>query len=118
MDQADRDRHFQPVRVSFPSEEVARRIAAAIRTGFFRPGSSLPSERRMAEQMQVSRPTVREAVKLLVSAGLLTVKPGAGGAPLSPAKSYPWTFLMHYPEQQGLATSTKRLRCAGLSCLG
>ena len=54
---------------------MARRLPDAIRTGFFRLGSRLPSERSIAEQMRVSRPTIREAVKTLVAAKRLTVKP-------------------------------------------
>jgi GntR family transcriptional repressor for pyruvate dehydrogenase complex len=42
--------HFQPVRVLLPSEEVARRLADSLRTGFFRLGSRLPSERSLAEK--------------------------------------------------------------------
>jgi len=92
------NRHFQPVRVLLPSEEVARRLADAIRTGFFRIGSRLPSERSIAEQMQVSRPTVREAVKQLVEADLLTVRPGAGGGTFVTSEVVPLDFIVTAPD--------------------
>src|SRR6476469_2619863 len=93
-------RHFEPVRVIIPSKEVARRLANAVRTGFFRIGSRLPSERSLAEQMQVSRPTIREAVKLLVEARILTVKPGAGGGTFVTSEIVPLGFIIAAPEMR------------------
>jgi GntR family transcriptional repressor for pyruvate dehydrogenase complex len=40
------------------------------------PGEALPSERRLAELLGVSRPAVREALKRLTSAGLVEVRQG------------------------------------------
>jgi GntR family transcriptional repressor for pyruvate dehydrogenase complex len=94
------NRHFQPVKVLLPNEEVARRLADAIRTGFFRLGSRLPSERSIAEQMQVSRPTVREAVKLLVEANILTVKPGAGGGTFVSSEIVPLDLIVSRPDMR------------------
>jgi len=94
------DRHFQPVKVLLPSEEVARRLADAIRAGFFRLGSRLPSERSIAEQMQVSRPTVREAVKLLVEANILTVRPGAGGGTFVSSEIVPLDLIVPKPDMR------------------
>ena len=42
------------------------------------PGSRLPSERQLAEQFEVSRTVVREAVRALLAKGLLEVVPGSG----------------------------------------
>jgi GntR family transcriptional repressor for pyruvate dehydrogenase complex len=92
--------HFEPIRVILPSEEVARRLADAIRTGFFRVGSRLPSERSLAEQMQVSRPTVREAVKILVEANILTVRPGAGGGTFVTSEIVPLDLIVRRPEMR------------------
>ncbi|CDZ42495.1 GntR family transcriptional regulator [Neorhizobium galegae] len=94
------NRHFQPVKLLLPNEEVARRLADAIRTGFFRLGSRLPSERSIAEQMQVSRPTVREAVKLLVEANILTVKPGAGGGTFVSSEIVPLDLIVSRPDMR------------------
>src|SRR6201994_4425775 len=40
------------------------------------PGEALPSERRLAEVLGVSRPAIREALKRLTAAGLVEVRPG------------------------------------------
>ena len=52
------------------------------------PGESLPSERRLAEVLGVSRPAVREALKRVAAAGLVEVRPGGRnhGAGLSPPR--------------------------------
>jgi DNA-binding FadR family transcriptional regulator len=60
-------------------EEAVEQIADAIRVGDLHVGDRLPSERELSAQMGISRPTLREAIKVLVDAGLLEVKPGPGG---------------------------------------
>ncbi len=94
------DRYFQPVRVLLPSEEVARRISDAIRTGSFRVGSRLPSERRLAEQMSVSRRTVREAVRMLVEQGVLVVRPGSGGGIFVASEDVPLDIILDMPQMR------------------
>ena len=91
---------FEPIRVALPSEEVARRLADAIRTGFFPLGSRLPSERSLAEQMQVSRPTIREALKHLVEENILSIKAGAGGGAFVISEIVPLDFLVAMPEMR------------------
>ena len=93
-------KRFEPVQVILPSQAVARRLADAVRTGFFRIGSRLPSERSLAEQMQVSRPTIREAVKLLVEADILTVRPGAGGGTFVTSEIVPLNLIFESPEMR------------------
>jgi GntR family transcriptional regulator, transcriptional repressor for pyruvate dehydrogenase complex len=70
---------FTRVQTRHTFEDAVGQISAAIRGGTFRNGDRLPSERAMAEQMQVSRPTIREALKVFVEAGVIEVKPGPGG---------------------------------------
>lgn len=60
------------------SNEVANRIVEKIRSATFSPGSRLPSELELAEEFGVSRGTVREAVKLLVSKNVLEIRPAKG----------------------------------------
>ena len=43
-----------------------------------RPGDRLPPERELAQQFEVSRASVREAMRLLDIKGLVTIRPGAG----------------------------------------
>jgi GntR family transcriptional repressor for pyruvate dehydrogenase complex len=91
---------FEPVRMLLPSEEVARRLADAVRSGHFRVGERLPSERGLAEQFELSRPTVREAVRLLVEAGILSVKAGAGGGIFVASERVPFDLLVPEPQMR------------------
>ncbi|BCB92083.1 GntR family transcriptional regulator [Phytohabitans suffuscus] len=70
---------FRPVRTRRPFEEAVAQIADAIRAGDLGLGDRLPPERTLATQLDISRPTLREAVKVLVNAGVLDVKPGPAG---------------------------------------
>jgi DNA-binding FadR family transcriptional regulator len=70
---------FGPVQTRRTFEEAAEQIADKVRTGELRVGDKLPGERALAAQMQISRPTLREAVKVLVEAGVLEVRRGPGG---------------------------------------
>src|SRR3954466_15537246 len=70
---------FTPVRTRRTFEEAAEQIADKVRIGELRVGDKLPGERALATQMQISRPALREAVKVLVDAGLLEVRRGPGG---------------------------------------
>jgi GntR family transcriptional repressor for pyruvate dehydrogenase complex len=70
---------FQPVQLVRPCEIVAFRIAEAVRAGDVRVGERLPSEQNLSEQLGVSRPTLREAIKLLAQAGVVRVLPGSSG---------------------------------------
>src|SRR3954451_20314668 len=70
---------FEPVRTRRTFEEAAEQIAHKVRTGELRVGDKLPGERSLAVQMEISRPTLREAVRVLVEAGLLEVRRGPGG---------------------------------------
>lgn len=68
---------FTPVRTRRTFEEAAEQIADGVRSGTLRVGDRLPGERALAAQMEISRPTLREAVKVLVTAGVLEVQRGA-----------------------------------------
>jgi DNA-binding FadR family transcriptional regulator len=70
---------FAAVRTRRTFEEAVEQIAEKVKLGELAVGDRLPSERDLAAQMQISRPTLREAIKVLVDAGLVTVRPGPGG---------------------------------------
>lgn len=70
---------FSPIRTPRASEAAIEQIVRAISEGDIRPGDRLPSERTLAWQMEVSRPTLREGIKVLADAGVLDVRPGPGG---------------------------------------
>lgn len=57
---------------------VARQIEHMIHSGQIEPGSRLPSERDLAVQLGVSRPSVREAMIALEIAGLVEIRTGSG----------------------------------------
>ncbi len=67
---------LQPVMRRSVPEEVFEQIAADVFSGEMRPGEALPSERRLAEVLGVSRPSIREGLKRLSAAGLVEVRHG------------------------------------------
>ncbi len=59
-------------------EQIAEQIEELIRRRHFKPGHRLPPERELAKQLGVSRPSVREAMIALETAGLIEVRTGDG----------------------------------------
>ena len=70
---------FEPVRTRHTFEEAAEQIAGKVRAGELRRGDKLPAERDLAVLMEISRPTLREAVRVLAEAGVVEVRRGPGG---------------------------------------
>ncbi len=69
---------FHPVSVTRLYRMIADQIAGKIGAGEFLPGERLPSERELAEQLQVSRPSIREALIALEIGGYVEVRVGTG----------------------------------------
>ncbi|MGK2867361.1 MAG: FadR/GntR family transcriptional regulator, partial [Mycobacterium sp.] len=67
---------LQPVNRRSVPEDVFEQIVAEVLSGEMKPGDSLPSERRLAEVLGVSRPAIREALKRLTSIGLVEIRQG------------------------------------------
>ncbi len=67
------------VRVPKAAELVATHIRRQIVTGKLHQGDALPSEITLMQEFNVSRPTLREAFRVLESEGLITVRRGAHG---------------------------------------
>ena len=59
-------------------DDVSEHIVSNIRSGSWEPGSRLPSEVRLSELFDVSRSTVRTAIKVLQGEGILISRPGSG----------------------------------------
>jgi len=59
-------------------DEILEQLQNRIFSGQFKPGDKLPTETELMEQFSVGRSTVREAVKILVHAGVLQVRHGDG----------------------------------------
>src|SRR5512133_3502209 len=62
---------FQPIKPKKASSQIADQIRSSILAGEFSPGDKLPPERELAEMFGVSRPSVREALNMLSSSGLV-----------------------------------------------
>jgi DNA-binding FadR family transcriptional regulator len=76
---------FEPVDASSTYEETVRRLGIAIRIGVLPPESRLPPERELAEQLRISRSTLRQALATLTATGHLTAMRGRlGGTFVSP----------------------------------
>jgi len=67
-----------PIRKQRVSHHVALAICRMIRDGNLRPGDSLPPERDLARMLQVSRASLREALRGLEIAGIVESRHGGG----------------------------------------
>ncbi len=74
--------------------QLARILRKKIEEGEWEPNSPIPSERLLEEQYRISRPTVRQAVELLIHQGFLYREHGRG------------TFVMPQKLQKGLLELT------------
>jgi DNA-binding FadR family transcriptional regulator len=72
---------FQQVERSRAYEQVVGQIEQAIHERRLRPGDHLPSERNLVEQFGVGRSTVREALRVLESLGLVETVHGSPKGP-------------------------------------
>jgi len=69
---------FQKIHAEKLSHAVVRQIEQLILRGILNPGERLPAERDLAEQLAVSRPSLRTAISDLQDSGLLVSRAGAG----------------------------------------
>lgn len=72
-------RRFKPIRQSRVSEEVTEQLKQSILQGHFKAGDRLPAERLLAEDFQVSRVAIREALRTLENSGFIITRQGASG---------------------------------------
>lgn len=70
---------LRPVHTHHAFEACVEQLATAIRLGVYPLGSRLPSERELAERLEVSRATLREGIAALRQAGLVETKRGRSG---------------------------------------
>lgn len=69
---------FSPIKSTKVYEQVIEQIQGMIANGDLKKGDKLPSERQLAEQLGVSRTSVREALRALQIIGLIEVRQGDG----------------------------------------
>ena len=78
MTERARFQQVQPVRLY---QRIVEQIEEAIASGELKPGERLPSERDLVTQFGASRPTVREALRVLESSGVVRSRPGDPNGP-------------------------------------
>jgi len=67
------------IRIPKTAEVLASRVRKAIIRGELKAGDKLPSEAQLISDFEVSRPTIREAIRILESEGMISVSRGARG---------------------------------------
>lgn len=72
---------FEPVRPVRAYERIVEQVEEHVLRGQLKPGQRLPSERDLVAQFGVSRSTVREALRVLESSGLVRSRPGDPNGP-------------------------------------
>ena len=90
---------LKPIRPPRLHEAVEAYLEEMILAGEYQPGDSLPSEHEMANQLEVSRTVVRDAIRALTTKGLVEIRHGVG------------TFVTHSGREklaQALALSLRR----------
>jgi DNA-binding FadR family transcriptional regulator len=98
---------WRPVRGGNAFEITVARLAQAIRLGMVGTGDQLPPERELAERLQVSRVTLREAIAALREAGYLETRRGRAGG----------TFVVYrdLPDEGPPGTSTGTSAAAAIA---
>jgi len=69
---------LKPIQRSRLYESAVDQIRSLILADNYKPGDRLPSERELAEQLSVGRPSVREALRILGAMGLIEIRVGNG----------------------------------------
>jgi GntR family transcriptional repressor for pyruvate dehydrogenase complex len=69
---------FKPIRTKRLYQEIVEQIRELMTGGELKPGDKLLSERDLAERLQVSRPSVREAIRSLELMGFVEIRRGGG----------------------------------------
>lgn len=75
---------FKPVETRRASEAIYDQVSAQILSGKLKPGDKLPSERELMDMFKRSRPTVREALRILENNGLIQTVSGSGAIVMRP----------------------------------
>ena len=69
---------FRPVQKTTVVEDIIHQVKEMMRRSQYVAGSRLPSERVMADELGVSRPSLREALRTLTLMGVLDTRHGSG----------------------------------------
>ena len=88
---------FYPVSLTKAASEVVDQITFVIRSGAVAPGERLPQIDELATQMQVSKPVIGEALRILSDAGILETKRGLGGGVVVVRDDVPMRLMNRSP---------------------
>lgn len=69
---------YEPIKKSALAEEIAARLISLIKDRHLQPGDKLPPERELAEMLNVSRPSLREALRALAILNIVEIRQGDG----------------------------------------
>ncbi len=69
---------FEQIKPAKISDAIVDQLKNMILEGVLKPGEKLPAERDLAQQLNVSRPSLRDAILRLQTLGLVEVKQGGG----------------------------------------
>jgi DNA-binding FadR family transcriptional regulator len=90
---------FEPVQPPTTFEETVERLGTAIKLGLLPPGTRLPPERDLADELGISRSTLRQALTTLVQSGLLIAHRGRSGGTFV-VESPPLTLDSEPPDEE------------------
>lgn len=95
-------------------ERLRNALVTVIEDGTIAAGASLPSERELAEQLDVSRSTLRQGLKELAQLGLVATRPGAGTVVLGriPKALSRLSGFTEDMQLRGLLPSSRVLECS------
>jgi len=107
---------FMPIERVSVAEQVARNLLGLIRSRSVLPGQQLPTERELAATLEVSRPSVREALRGLQILGVVKTRQG-GGVFVTALKAaellQPLQFLISLTEENFEALHESRVMIEG-----
>ncbi|WP_024625741.1 FadR/GntR family transcriptional regulator [Lactiplantibacillus fabifermentans] len=83
---------FRPIKIKNETEQMVEQFERAILTGELTIGEQLPSERELADQLQISRASVNRGLQCLSRRGFILIKPRQGN------------FVANYNENGNLET--------------
>lgn len=68
----------KPIKKKKIYQEIIEQIQLAIKEEQLKPGDKLPSERTLAEKFKVSRTTIKEAITVMETMGMIDIRTGVG----------------------------------------
>jgi DNA-binding FadR family transcriptional regulator len=99
---------FAPVAAPSTYEHTVERLGTAIRIGILAPSTRLPPERELADQLGISRSTLRQALATLTASGHLRAQRGRSGGTFV-AETPPVASTTPFPAERARAVLDWRM---------